>query len=180
VPDESRIAAVASTLVSWSEFSSSCSFPIIASRYRMYQITAFVKGLPANSFVTNKKSAKTGATQLFWEWRDDGPSDLRHKEGRPFDDSQLPDSAIVFGNTGGTPGLDLNLPQPGPFGGSTDPGSREPHPSHRYMWHVRRMYEESQAADKAAAAEKAAAADKAAKAIRPTSAPGAPAPRTLE
>ena len=109
----------------------------------MYQITAFVKGLPANSFASTKKNG----SRLTWEWREDGPSDLRHKGTRPgWDDKEIPESAIVFGETGASMSLDVE--RVGHFAASSDPSMRDPHPSQRYMWHVRKMQEELQAAEK--------------------------------
>ena len=108
----------------------------------MYQITAFVKGLPANSFIsTNKRGSK-----LTWEWREDGPSDLRHKETRPgWDDKEIPENAIVFGETGAAT-MSLDVDRVGHF--ASNGNGSDPHPSQRYMWHVRKMQEELQAAEK--------------------------------
>ena len=74
LPDPSLCELVPQSLLVWDELVDSPSYPSLITQYTLHQIEVIVPGLPQESFATME-----GKKKHFWEWRDDGPDDLRRK-----------------------------------------------------------------------------------------------------
>jgi len=65
---------VPQSLLVWDELVDSPSYPSLITQYTLHQVEVVVPGLPQESFATIE-----GKKKHFWEWRNDGPDDLRRK-----------------------------------------------------------------------------------------------------
>ena len=99
--DDSQISVDKHSLVVWDETVNSPSYPSLATRYTMHQLTAFVKGLPSNNFVTYEQDGDA-TKEHFWEWREVGSNDLDIrvlKFKRPSSEGQARQSPPNLGST---------------------------------------------------------------------------------